>query len=282
MTLSSNQLEAFSWLAKSGHFTLAAKRIGVTQSALSQRISKLEDELETTLFIRDRAGVQLTESGLELLRYCQAKESLEAEFVGRLRSGANDQLAGKIRICGYSSVIHSVILPALENCLRENPNVQMILASKEISEISSQLQRGEADFILLDYRLERESVISHRIGEEKLVLVERTKGNIANRFLDHDEADETTIRYLKHAKFKGAVERHYLDDIPGVIAGVELGLGRAVLPLHMIRDSKSLRAIRPEVYLSSPVYLHYYERPYYSKLQQRVSRDLMSRSSEYL
>lgn len=43
--------------------------------ALSQRVLILEEELGTTLFIRDRAGLKLTDSALGLIRYCQMKNS---------------------------------------------------------------------------------------------------------------------------------------------------------------------------------------------------------------
>ena len=80
MKLNSAQLEAFLVVAKTLHFTKAANLLHVTQSALSQRIAKLEEELETTLFIRDRNSIRLTESGQQVLRFCQINETAEDEL----------------------------------------------------------------------------------------------------------------------------------------------------------------------------------------------------------
>src|SRR4051812_42865459 len=102
MSLSSLQLDAFLTVAQTLNFTKAADQLHITQSALSQRIMKLEEELETSLFIRDRAGLKLTEAAQDLIRYCRCKNSLEDEFLSGLRDAS---LAGVIRIGGLSSLM---------------------------------------------------------------------------------------------------------------------------------------------------------------------------------
>ena len=112
MNLSSLGLSAFQVCAQVGHFTKAAEQLSITQSALSQRIKNLERELETTLLVRDRTGVRLTETGSTLLRYCRLREALEVEAISQLKGGSKDELSGHIRIGGFSSVMRSVVLPA--------------------------------------------------------------------------------------------------------------------------------------------------------------------------
>ena len=63
MSLSSLYLDAFVGVAKAESFSGAAKGLHITQSALSQRIKNLEDELGLTLFLRMTSGVRLTEQG---------------------------------------------------------------------------------------------------------------------------------------------------------------------------------------------------------------------------
>jgi len=50
-----------------------------------------------------------------------------------------------------------------------------------------------------------------------------------------------------------------------------LGLGRAVLPKHLIQKEKDFKIIRPEIVLKVQLYLLYYKQPYYSKLHQQVT-----------
>ena len=103
MSILSSQIEAFLMLAEVHHFTKASKRLGLSQSALSQRILNLEDDLEMTLFIRDFSGVRLTESGQDLLRYCQVIQSAESDFLAKVKGpdlGKGSSIVGAIRIAG--------------------------------------------------------------------------------------------------------------------------------------------------------------------------------------
>ena len=135
MNLSSSHLDAFFEVAQTLNFTKAAGNLFISQSALSQRILNLEKELELTLFIRDRAGLRLTESALKLVRYCQIKQNLEREVLNSLRPGAASNSAGIIRIGGFSSIMSSVVIPALAGLSRNNQNVQIQTITKEVAEL---------------------------------------------------------------------------------------------------------------------------------------------------
>ncbi len=271
MALSSSQLEAFLAVAQTRSFTKAADRLHVTQSALSQRILNLEAEIESGLFIRDRAGLKITEVGHELLRYCQAKEALEGEFIQQLKAATSADLAGVIRIAGFSSVMRSVVLPILTTLQADHPALRLEVSSRETNELPDLLKRGEVDFIVLDGTLEREDLKVIALGDELNVLVEKKNYKGRDVYLDHDENDQVTARYLKLQQRKSVkIQRHYLDDVYGLIDGVRLGLGRSVLPKHLIRGFKDLRIIHPETVLRIPANLHFYQAAYYSKLHQAV------------
>jgi DNA-binding transcriptional LysR family regulator len=65
------QLEYFAAVVRHGHFGRAAQDVYVTQSALSQQISRLEDELGLTLLMRSPKGVELTPAGLEFIDHAR-------------------------------------------------------------------------------------------------------------------------------------------------------------------------------------------------------------------
>src|SRR5271156_5012173 len=125
MFLSSIQLDAFYAVAQTLHFSQAAEKLHITQSALSQRVLALESELGLTLFIRGRSGVRLTEAALRLLRYCQNRQGLEEELISEIESKGNESLAGTVRIAGFSSVMRSVVLPALAPLLKLHPKINL-------------------------------------------------------------------------------------------------------------------------------------------------------------
>lgn len=106
------------------------------------------------------------------------------------------------------------------------------------------------------------------LGNEINVLVESKKFNdIPEVYLDHHPDDRTTIEYLKiHDDKVQKLNRSYYDNINGILAAVDAGLGRVVVPLHMLGECKSLQVVRGELKLKVPVYLCFLKQPFYSKL----------------
>lgn len=280
MTLSSLQLEAFAAAARALHFSRAAKQLGLTQSALSQRIKNLEDELGLSLFSRGPSGVRLTETGTRLLRYCQTKDQLEAEILSDLVSGSQSELAGVLRVAGYSSVMRSVVIPALSPLLRANPKVQAHFVTREMRELQDILSHGEAEFVVLDHEIDRVGIETRKIGEETYSLIESSKHRDRDTtYLDHDPEDPVTRVFLKRssaAKSQNAIRRSYLGDIYSVLEGVALGMGRAVAPKHLAAGLDGVRAVKGTPLERLPVVLHYHAQPVYPRLQRATLEALMA------
>lgn len=72
-------IKTFLEVANSGSFVSASERLLVTQSAVSLRIQRLEDELGRALFTRSRAGAELTTAGAEFERYALSMLTLWEE-----------------------------------------------------------------------------------------------------------------------------------------------------------------------------------------------------------
>jgi len=282
VSLSSLSLDAFYACAQTGHFTKAASELFITQSALSQRVAKLEGELGTRLFVRFSKGIQLTAAGQELLRYCKVRESLERDSLDRIRGESKDQLTGVIRIGGFSSVMRSVILPALSPLLVENPKLKLNLISKEMDELPQMLKRGEIDYMIHYDELVRDDIETLRLGEEKNILVEKRGYKGPDVYLDHDENDQTTARYLRLQKINKNYERRYLDDVYGLIDGVKNGIGRAVIPEHLIKKERSVKIVGKKISLAFPVILHFFRQPYYTDLHKKILAQLLENCPRYL
>ncbi|MBL7546236.1 MAG: LysR family transcriptional regulator [Bdellovibrionaceae bacterium] len=263
MELNSAQLEAFFAVAKNMNFTRAAEQLHVTQSALSQRIAKLEDELGTTLFIRDRTSIRLTEAGELVLRYCQFNQSAETELLTKLKSSKED-LAGVLRVGGFSSINRSLVIPALKNVMIKNPRLSIQILTKEITEIPRLLTTSEAEYIFTTKKSLSTDIENVFLGYEDSVQVKLKKAPNVEIYLDHDENDTTTRDYFLQNKisFKPLTIR-YLDDIYGLIDGVKNGYGKAILPLHLIQHESSLEIVEPKWVLKAPVYLQFFNQPFH-------------------
>src|SRR5688572_15629655 len=103
-------LDTFSAAAESNSFTAAAKAMGLTQSAVSQRIQALEGRLGLALFRRRGGRVNLTDAGQRLYAYAQRILALHRE-AWREMTGQTIPVAGDL-LLGASSVPGDHLLPA--------------------------------------------------------------------------------------------------------------------------------------------------------------------------
>lgn len=285
MTLPAHQLDAFHAVVETGGFSKAAKRLGVTQPALSQRIQQLEAELKRRLFIRSPTGVTVTDAGARLLRYCEAKRALESEVMDDLAVEAASTeavatLSGTIRIAAFSSVARSCIMPAVAPLFRDNPRLIIDCAVRETAELEAILAQGRADLVILDHVMPRPDVEHVALGSEELVLVEskqvRTRDDV---YLDHDPEDTTTLRFLgKNGVKTRYVRRSFFDDVYGVLDGAALGFGRAVLPRHLLVGTAgdALRIVPDMRSTRSPVIMHYFRQPSYTRAQEAVREAIVN------
>jgi DNA-binding transcriptional LysR family regulator len=274
MALSQIQLEAFREVAKVGSFTKAAATLCLTQSALSHRIKNLEDQLETALFIRQGSGVKLTELGLKLLEFCRVQSQAEEEFLEewKPKKARDTQLRGTIRIGGVSTVMRSTVIPALGDLIRGNEEVRIELSIRELSEIPRLISHGEVDLVVTSGPISSATFEEIRLGFEENVLVESSRYNAPKDvYLDHDSEDQTTIQFLKLQKSHTfSIKRSFMDDIYGILDGVSLGFGRAVVPRHLIKENSGLKLVKGMKPLQVPVFLYRPKQPYYTKLQTAV------------
>ena len=272
MALQSHHLEAFVMIARVQNFSKAAEQLHVTQSALSHRIAGLEEELGAPLFIREKKGIRLTELGEEFLRYVQMKNTLEDEFLSKIKSQKGETLKGVLRVGCYASIGRAVVLKALMPFLQKNPGIQLFFLMREMKILPELLKSGEADFIFLDHEFGKGKIVSHLLGEEEYVLVESKNGcKDQNLFLNHDEDDFMTYRfYEKQGETDIKIRRSYLDEIYSCIDGVAQGMGRSVLPLHLVKNDGRIKIYDGFKHLKMPVYLHYFQQPVRSELEKKV------------
>ena len=122
-------LFAFRVVARHGNFTGAAEALGLTQSAVSQRIKGLEIELGVVLFKREHRGVTLTNEGLRLL---SVVEPAMKQMQNSVASLLERKLKPRVRISADFAFSTFWLLPRLSQLRSElNEEVEIqILASQ--------------------------------------------------------------------------------------------------------------------------------------------------------
>lgn len=119
-----NDLLSFVTVAREGSFTRAAAQLGVTQPALSQAISGLEERMQIRLLTRTTRSVSPTVAGERLLQSVgQRIDEIEAEL--DMLTALRDKPAGTVRITCGPNVLKTTLLPKLTPLLREYPDIHI-------------------------------------------------------------------------------------------------------------------------------------------------------------
>jgi len=237
-----------------------------------------------TLFIRDPSQIKITEIGEKLLRYCQTKDSMEDELLLNLTSKEGGELAGIIRIGAFSSVLRSVVIPSMSSLLRKNPKIQCDFIHEETPVLPSLLDRSECDFIILDYPIDSPSIEKHLLGYEEYIVIESQDYSCPdNIFLDNSPEDTATEHFFKAQEGSTPkYERRFMGETYGILAGVEAGLGKSVMPVHLLTGRPHLKKVEGYSLYKREITLHFKKQSYYSELHKQVVKKLINRCGDYL
>lgn len=139
------QLQMFQATAEEGTITGAARRMNLTQPALSRQIKALEEELGVELFVRGAHSVSLTPAGAvlrdevaKLLRFCDA-------MVEKVRIEASGE---PLRVAYAPSLSRGFISIAIERFSQLHARVRVGLFDRSSAEMRVGLEEGEFDVIL--------------------------------------------------------------------------------------------------------------------------------------
>lgn len=143
-----NYYKIFYEVAKSGNISKAAETLYISQPAVSKSITKLEQSLGHTLFTRSKKGVRLTEEGETLFQHLSsAFESIEVAEKTLKRIG---QLGmGQLRIGVSTSLCKYILLPYLQDFIRDNPHVKVSIECNPTYETIQLLKQGKIDIGLI-------------------------------------------------------------------------------------------------------------------------------------
>lgn len=156
-----NRARAFLVTAEEGSLSAAAKALGISQPTLGRQVAALEEELSTALFERGGRGLELTQTGLDLLAYVramgEAASSLSLAATGRATS-----IEGDIAISA-SEITAAYILPPILLKLRgQHPGIRInLVASNEASD----LRRRAADIAIRNFRPTEPDLIARKVGQ---------------------------------------------------------------------------------------------------------------------
>jgi DNA-binding transcriptional LysR family regulator len=252
------QLEAFVEVARLGSVSRAAEALYATQPTLTARLKGLEQELDSSLFVRSQRGMRLTDAGRAFLPF--AERTVDTVSSGRrmlaeLARGESGQLA-----LGAAPAVSTYVLPRiLTRFRRTHPKVSLAVRTGHSEEVLELVLREQVQ-IGLGRVLRHPQVEAIPLYEDELVLVVDPRHRFAaEQEIGPDELtdvqlilfDRTSSYHRLTSEFfegVGAVPRGVmeLDNIDAAKKMVEQGLGVALLPHTAVAaelEGGSLRAV---------------------------------------
>jgi DNA-binding transcriptional LysR family regulator len=163
-------LRYFVAVAEELNFSRAAKRLQMAQPPLSVAIRKLEQEIGTSLFIRNSREVKLTEAGRALLPGARSTlAEADAALTAARRAGAGE--LGSLRI-GYNWSARFDTLPRLGRAFQQHrPDVELLTEEMRPNRMSVALRSGAIDVALALFPEISGELSYRRIRRERVVAV---------------------------------------------------------------------------------------------------------------
>lgn len=257
------QLETFLSVAREKSFSRAASRMHRTQSAVSQTISKLEEELGEKLFDRSSRDGSLTDAGRVLVSY--------AEELLNIRSEARDALE-ELRMLHHGKLVMAAneftsryLLPVLNMFHRMHPTIRIQIQRTLAREVPSSVLNHNVEFGVLSFRPDDEELTSILLYRDELALIVYPRHPLARskRVQIKDLGAESFVAHSVLSPYRDLVIQAFrkhrttlhmnleLPTIEDIKHFVRMENGLALVPLiaveNEIRSGELVHVLAPEL-----------------------------------
>lgn len=161
-----NRARAFLVTAEEGSFSAAARALDVSQPTVGRQVAALEDELGVALFERLGTGLQITETGAELLEHVRSMGE-SATQVSLIAAGQSMSVEGEVSITASEAISAFLLPPVLARVRSEYPGIEVEIV---VSNEARDLQRREADIAVRNFQPTEPDLIGRRVGESRAYL----------------------------------------------------------------------------------------------------------------
>ena len=149
MEIDPRRLRVLLAIARTGGVLAAADELEISPSAVSQQLTKLEDETGHALVVRTPKGSVLTPAGLAI---AEAGEEIErALSVARARIEGGATVAGVVRVGAFTSFIRTVLIPRLPEWRTLYPQLQIRIVEDDFPAMMRLLRQRQLDAVVVEH-----------------------------------------------------------------------------------------------------------------------------------
>ena len=235
-------VEAFYWVATLKSMTRAAEKLFMTQSAISSRVSALEEELGVLLIDRrDRQQFALTNAGMRFLNYAERLMTIHRQLRDEL--GTEDAGVHLLRVGAIESVLHTWLIPLLQHLRSVHPNLQLELTVEITPVLVEAVKRGTLDLVFAAQSISAPDIRTRPLPTMEMVFVgakhlkRRAPHTLAeivsSEMMTFQRGSQPHLALLEQLRGEGLEppRLHTISSIPAMVHLIESGFGIATLPL---------------------------------------------------
>jgi DNA-binding transcriptional LysR family regulator len=253
-------VQSFYWVATLKSITEAAKKMCVTQQAMTARMNKLEEELGLALFDPRQREVRLTLAGARF--GVEAKRLLEVwrDIKSGLGAGATDAVT--LRLGANESVLHSWLIPWIERLRKENPALELELTVETTAMLLDLVEHGALDLVVATLPARTKDVRFRELPSLPMTFVGNRSSHRKRRYSLAELAKGELLTFQRgsqpHAALNEMLRRagvarariHAISSIAAMVRLVADGFGVALLPraaIERVPAREGLRLLACEV-----------------------------------
>ena len=249
--ISKIELEYFTEIAKSGHVSRAAERLGVTQPSLSHCIKRMEQALGLQLFIRSKKGVELTAAGQRLYEEADKLKDIW-EQVFRSAHDEVERPQGLIRFGCHTAVAHYSLPLFLPKLVADYPDIRIRLDHGLSRHLTEAVISSKIDVAIVVNPIRHNDLVIKELCTDLVTLWAPKKCVNTQLLILAPELLQTQVVLRKLSQKKIIFKNHLESSSLEVIAQLLLtGVGYAILPKRVVDSLHTKTVSKVE---NAPVY----------------------------
>ena len=256
--MNTEELKTFIFLSKVKNFTLAAEKLRIAQSTVTNRISELEKEVGKRLFSRGSKNVKLTEAGEIFLRYAERIIELQSTSIEEMHALSTH--SRKFSIGAINATYEVYAKPLVDECLKDNSVTSVKVMLGHSLDLIQQLQDNMLDIVFSAVPLNRLGYVCEVYDVDRVALVcGKGKNEYPNGiskeqlckipYLMCDFTLSETGLFIRSLFPQNHVFRLDVDNSSKLLPYLENGLGYSFLPYKLVKEKIESGALE-EVSLS--------------------------------
>lgn len=201
-----NLYHVFYTVAQCQNISAASKQLFISQPAISKSISRLEENLNTVLFLRNSRGVRLTAEG-ELL-FQQLSAAFQAIKEGESSLKRNEELGvGSLSIGVSATLCKYILLPYLQEFINLYPHIKVSISCRSSYETMAALENGSLDIGFIGESQPNSKLAFYPVREIQDVLVTTKEYQKKIKVRDDFQLERATLLLLD----RGNISRQYVE-----------------------------------------------------------------------